>query len=190
MGYLEQYLPTNAHVPDFKNWKWGGEGFGFDMSFSPKRVGALTTTYVMDNGLLARMLAIDGPFRFLKGGWNNLKDSRNVYFIEHSFFINKELQELGDWRINVPNPKGLFLVLGRRFNHVYPAFVMENLSNDFFSLPEKKKEKVLETRDYMVEAAKEHGFVPGVGSDNLNNFLYNKDKDKVYLIGFSTWQRK
>lgn len=42
----------------------------------------------------------------------------------------------------------------------------------------------------MFEAVKSHGFSPfSFNSDFEDNFVYSKEEDRVYLTGFSSWER-
>ena len=185
----EDFIGKAREYSDFKKWNYKDEGFSFDSSLSPNYTGRFTTSFLMDNGLLARIRVAGGCFQ-LRGAWHNLKNSSNINILENAYYISKFLKETKDWRINVPDPKELCLVKYRPFESVHPAFVMEYIQNDFFKLDERDRPKILKTRDQMVKATKEHGVIPSVSAYDLNNFIYNLSQDKVFLIGFSLWDRK
>jgi hypothetical protein len=185
----KDFIEGEPIVGNYKNWKFIDESYSFDSSLSPKYPGRFTTCFKLDNGLLARVLPADGPFN-LRGAWHNTTNQGNLHVIENAFKISKGLQELGDWRINVPTPHGLYLVKSRPFESLHPAFVMEYKYNDFFKLPEDKKSQVLKDRDHMLDAAIENGFIPSDSARSHNNVIYNGHEDRVYLIGFGLWERK
>lgn len=193
MSYFDNVLNTEKFgAGDYTNWDFDEsekKGYVFDSSLSPKYRGRFTTSFEMDNGLLARILVANGPFK-LRGAWHNLKNSTNVHVIENAYLISKSLKKTNDWRINVPDPKGLYLVKARPLESLHPAFVMDYIQNDFFDLSEKEKSEKIIIRDHMLEATKEHGFIPSDSAKDVNNFLYNKFNNKVYLIGFGLWERK
>lgn len=188
MSY-QKFIGKKPKHSNFKEWAYKGEDFSFDSSLSPKYSGRFTTSFLIDNGLLARIIVASGPFQ-LKGSWHNLKNSVNVHVIENAYHISNDLKSTNDWRINVPDPKELCLVKARPFESIHPAFVMEYIQNDFFGLNEDKKSEILEIRDQMVDATEEHDFIPSSSARDLNNFLYNQAQDKVFLIGFGLWDKK
>ena len=182
--YLEGELKS-----DFTSWQIGENGFEFDSAIHPEFIGKLTTSFVMNNNLLAKLLLIDGPFKM--NGWKNKEDSRNVFLIENAFHISKYLYDLKDWRINIPEPNGLYLIKRKPMNSFYPAFVMRYVYNNFFEMPREKQRSILEVKNQMFDAVKEYGVFPSPFSiDSEDNFIYSKFENRVYLIGFSLWKKK
>jgi len=192
MSYAD-YLGGHTNIPNFISWARKDDKYVFDSSLSPKYSGRYMTAFLMGNfdgkDLVSLVLAGKGPFE-LKGAWKNMKDAGNVSIIENAYHIAEGLKKLKDWRINVPDSIELCLVKAKPFDSVHPAFIMEYKHNDFFQIPDFEKERILEIRDQMVEATKEHGFIPSLSAQDLNNFIYSKVENRVYLIGFGLWKRK
>ena len=192
MSYAD-YLGENIGAPNFTSWARKEDNYIFDSSLSPKYSGRYITAFLMGNfygrDLVSLVLVGKGPFE-LKGAWQNMKDAGNVSILENAYHITKNLKKLKDWRINVPDPIELCLVKAKPFDSIHPAFIMEYKHNDFFQMPEFEKSKILEIRDQMVEATKEQGFLPSLSAYDLDNFVYSKAEDRVYLIGFGLWRQK
>ena len=96
---------------------------------------------------------------------------------------------LYDLDYNIPRPIGIekFPIFPSS-NITYPAFIMEYLpfpsgaELDDFELNKARelaKDEVSKTLDF--------GFTPGNDVLNPNNFLYDKDNEKSYLIDFEFW---
>lgn len=177
---------------DFTTWQHGDEGFKFDDAICEKQLGDFTSLCKLDNGLLAKTLLVDGPFN--ANGWKNMLNWNNVALIENAFHNLYELYNIhqsGEWRINIPKPHGLYLIKRKPMNSLYPAFVMDNIPNDFSQMSFDKKKQILEIRNHMTEVIKSYGFYPWENSpEKRASFVYSKDCDKVFLVGLSTWERR
>ena len=90
---------------------------------------------------------------------------------------------------NIPRPIGIekFSIFPNS-NVTYPAFIMEYLPfssgaelNDLElnKARELAKDEIVKTLDF--------GFMPGDDALNPNNFLYDRDNEKSYLIDFEFW---
>lgn len=181
------HLEDSGRIIDYKNWRTGLEGFEYDSGLSPQYQGRFTSSFLMKNGLLAKVLVANGPF--MRGGkWHNERDEKNVEVLLNAYEVSKKLEELGDWRINVPHPEGLYNVRAENLASIHPALVMGYIKNDFYKLDEEKELKVLKTRDQMIDATIENGFEPSLTAWDLGNFIYNASEDRVYLTGFGFWK--
>ena len=92
-------------------------------------------------------------------------------------------------RSNFPRPIGIekFSIFPNS-NVTYPAFIMEYLPfssgaelNDLElnKAREFAKDEIVKTLDF--------GFMPGSDALNPNNFLYDRDNERSYLIDFEFW---
>jgi len=117
---------------DFRTWQLGGPDLSFDSALHPEFVGKLTTSFVARNGQdISKILLADGPFK-VNGEWKNMEDADNVFLIENAYHMSNEIYQLGDWRINIPKPKGLYLNERESMRSLYPAFVARYVHNSFF----------------------------------------------------------
>jgi len=185
--FVRDYF-RNWNVPNFRNWQIGGNGFEFDSIHSPKYLGDLTTTCLLHNGLMAKMLLVDGPFS-VNGSWKNLEKSQNTILIENSFNNAREIFHNNYPGVNVPMPKGLYSIKQLPVGSLHPAFVMNYIENGFYELDSVIQDILLKKRDEMINIA-ENRFEIGPGAHDPNNFVYSKSEDRIYLVGLSLWKKK
>ena len=194
--YLDRF--SDWETPKFKEWKLGWqsfenkdnrEGFSYNSDLDKQKwLGDLTTTCVLDNGLLAKFMEVDGPFKMANGEWKNVNNARNLILIQNSWEIAREIFSGGYEGINIPQPFGLTHITKNPTGEIYPAFVMKYFHNEFPELNDKQKCRVLKKRDKMLVLAEQKGFDTFLGTHNPNNVLYSNGM--VYVIGFGLWKKK
>ena len=180
-------------IPDFYNWHLGCQGFEYDAygeEFGNKWLGDLTTTQRLHNGLLAKFMAVDGPFKMKDGSWRNESKGRNLILIKNAHDMANEIFHGGYSGINVPRPIGLTQIIKNPSEEIYPAFIMEYVQNDFYSIDKMRQEVILRRRDDMIDLATKRGFDIGPAAHDPRNLIYSRNNDMVYVIGLSLWKKK
>jgi RIO-like serine/threonine protein kinase len=114
-------------------------------------------------------------------------------FLQHECKIHSELYKEG---ISVPKPEGIFPVKIRplRISSVFrlinrEGLLMEKISGlNWNNITGKDRLHVHQLFEEEVKKCWRLGF--RVGDSNLNNTIYNKSTNRLYLIDFQFWSRQ
>ena len=156
-----------------------------DTIFRPIRNGSRGIVFKITEDLAAKILYEGDCFNDTEN-FRIRNDSEAIEKLQYEAEIANFLYDLDH---NIPRPIGIekFSIFPNS-NVTYPAFIMEYLPfpsgaelgyYQLFKARELAKDEVLKTLDF--------GFTPGVDALNPNNFLYDKDNEKSYLIDFEFW---
>jgi len=143
-------------------------------------IGGSATIYrINDSGLAIKVSPLDGFFR----PWPNPSPDRMYRGLYKEFVTQSQLYERG---ISVPKPEGLTWVRSPKTGIFCPSLVMEYIphTNPHQNPEYERIEKMFWDE---VEKAKKVGFIPSFDCDPYNNWLFNSEKNKVYLIDFRFW---
>ncbi|MCA9487931.1 MAG: hypothetical protein KC516_03135 [Nanoarchaeota archaeon] len=189
MFSIEGFIAKNKEksVPNYTSWT---REYGFEGLNAPNFSTYPFMIYSVGENKVAKFLYGGGSFISTVSGKDvliNQTEEITTRLIENNYLIAKGLYDEG---ISVPEPIGLRLVKNKLQHTLHPAFVMKETRRDFGLLNQPEREIVRKRVSDEIKKAEKLGFVPRFEDNARNNFTYDAETDKVYLIGLSTWKFK
>jgi len=169
-SHLERYPPEGNMLFSIKNLVYDTGTYSNHYSVGEGKIAKIPKEWREDNGGYYKL--VNYPLSFRE--------------ISHETGIGRGLYNSG---IHVPKPYGFFNMREINSGIFYPGFVMKNLHwcVPLLKLEGKELDIALKLRDKEIIKARRIRYVPR-DERELGNSLFDRDKEKIYLLDFELWE--